>query len=143
MVNATTEESWRGEYWRDGRIVPSAHAALKRLFRDVRADRTGSLDVALLDAMWRVGRRLGTAHPWRVLSAYRTDRTHAAIRRANGAAARRSFHTEGRAVDLALADRSAAAIAGAARREEFGGVGLYRRRGFVHLDTGPPRFWSG
>lgn len=142
VVNVRTEEAWSGVYWRNGRKVPEAYAALTRLFRDVRADRAGHLDIRLLDVMWRVANRLDTAYPWRILSAYRTDRTHDAIKRTNRTAAQRSFHTEGRAVDVALVDRSASAIAAAARRESVGGIGLYRRRGFVHLDTGPSREWS-
>jgi uncharacterized protein YcbK (DUF882 family) len=142
VINAATEEAWYGAYWRDGRLVPEAYVGLKRLFRDVRASRTGNIDVALFDAMWRIGQRLDTASPWRVFSAYRTDRTQNEIKRVNRSAAQRSFHTQGRAVDVALADRPAGAIAAVARSERIGGVGLYRRRGFVHLDTGPLRKWS-
>lgn len=142
VINVTTEEAWYGAYWRDGRIVPEAYASLKRLFRDVRASRTGNIDVALFDAMWRIGQRLDTTSPWRVLSAFRTDRTQNEIKRVNRTAAQSSFHTQGRAVDVALADRTAGAIAAVARSERIGGVGLYRRRGFVHLDNGPLRKWS-
>jgi uncharacterized protein YcbK (DUF882 family) len=29
-----------------------------------------------------------------------------------------------------------------ARRQRLGGVGYYRDDGFVHMDTGPVRYWA-
>lgn len=142
VANVQTGETWRGVYWHENRLVPDAHAALTRILRDVREDRVGDVDVALLHGLWRVRRRLGVEAPWRVLSGFRTERTHAAIKRANRSAARNSFHVQGRAADLAMDGVSPSAIARAARAERVGGVGLYARRGFVHLDTGPLRAWA-
>jgi uncharacterized protein YcbK (DUF882 family) len=142
VVNVQTGEVWRDVYWRNNRLVPEAYSALTRLFRDVRAERTGEVDVALLHGMWRVGKRIGAEAPWRILSAYRTEHTHAAIKRANRSAAKNSFHVQGRAVDLAIDGVPPRAIAQAAQAERIGGIGLYARRGFVHLDTGPHRTWA-
>ena len=45
------------------------------------------------------------------------------------------------AVDLRLPGRDLAALRRAARRLRGGGVGYYPESGFVHVDTGPVRFW--
>ncbi|MCM0018479.1 MAG: DUF882 domain-containing protein [Tagaea sp.] len=142
VVNAKTGEIWRGVYWRENRLVPQAYGALTEMFRDVRADRTGDVDVALLHGLWRVRARIGAEAPWRILSGFRTERTHDAIKRANRSAARNSFHVQGKAVDVAMDGVSPRVVARAARAEGVGGVGLYARRGFVHLDTGPRRNWT-
>jgi uncharacterized protein YcbK (DUF882 family) len=45
------------------------------------------------------------------------------------------------AADVRLPERNAMAIARTAASLQIGGVGLYRRDGFVHLDCGPARRW--
>lgn len=142
LINFNTGERWGGTFWRDGRHVDEAVRAISHLMRDHRTGSVRRVDTRLLDTLWLVRRRLGSSEPWRILSGFRAPATHAALRRSDSTAARRSFHVEGRALDAALADRTATAISRAARREGRGGVGLYARRGFVHLDTGPARFWS-
>jgi uncharacterized protein YcbK (DUF882 family) len=47
----------------------------------------------------------------------------------------------GMAADCRLPGREALGIARAAADMQTGGVGLYRRDGFVHLDCGPARRW--
>jgi len=142
LVNFHTGERWDGTFWRDGRHVDEAVRAISHLMRDHRTDAVRRVDTRLLDTLWLVRLRLGSSEPWRILSGFRAPATHAALRRSDRTAARRSFHVEGRALDAALADRTATAISRAARREGRGGVGLYARRGFVHLDSGPERYWS-
>lgn len=141
FLNVNTGESWNGVYWRDGKIDEAASKALARILRDHRSGVLARVNVPLLDALWRVGNRLDTGEPWRVLSAYRTARSQNQIRRVEKTAARRSMHVQGRAVDVTMTDRSAKSIAAVARREKIGGIGDYGRRGFVHIDTGPYRTW--
>jgi hypothetical protein len=51
-----------------------------------------------------------------------------------------SFHLRAGALDIGAAN--APALAEAARALGRGGVGLYRARGFVHVDSGPVRHWG-
>lgn len=141
FVNVHTGESWNGVYWREGKIDDAASKAIARILRDHRSGALARVNVPLLDALWRVGNRLDTDEPWRILSAYRTARSQKQIRREEKTAARRSMHVQGRAVDVTMSGRSAKSIAAAARREKIGGIGDYGRRGFVHIDTGPYRTW--
>jgi uncharacterized protein YcbK (DUF882 family) len=48
----------------------------------------------------------------------------------------------GMAADVRLPDRDSMGLARLAAEMQVGGVGLYRRDGFVHLDCGPARRWS-
>ena len=45
------------------------------------------------------------------------------------------------AADFRLPGSNAYGVARIAAEMQVGGVGLYRRDGFVHLDCGPPRRW--
>jgi len=86
--------------------------------------------------------RLGSSEPWRVISAYRSPQTNAAVRRSHGGVARNSFHIQAKALDVDLTDRSVRAIRQAAIGLQAGGVGQYPRSDFVHIDTGPVRSWG-
>jgi len=55
--------------------------------------------------------------------------------------AEHSFHMQGRAIDVRLADFSTSELHALARTLGRGGVGFYPRSDFVHLDNGPVRFW--
>jgi uncharacterized protein YcbK (DUF882 family) len=68
------------------------------------------------------------------LSGFRSPRTN---KRIGGAP--HSFHMTGQALDLMLPPRTLARQAGLARKLG-GGVGRYRH--FLHVDSGPPRYWA-
>jgi uncharacterized protein YcbK (DUF882 family) len=137
-----TGERWDGVYWRDGAYVPEATRKLDNLLRDYRAGAVTHMDPKLYDQMWELHQRLGSSEPWRVISAYRSPRTNAAARKSHRGVARNSFHIQGKALDIDLADRSVRAIRQAAMSLQAGGVGQYPRSDFVHIDTGPVRNWG-
>ena len=137
-----TGERWEGVYWRDGAYVPEATRRLDALLRDHRAGRVAQMDPKLFDQLWELHERLGSSEPWRVISAYRSPQTNAAVRRAQGGVARNSFHIQAKALDVDLTDRSVRAIRQAAIGLQAGGVGQYPRSDFVHIDTGPVRSWG-
>ncbi|MBD0274363.1 MAG: DUF882 domain-containing protein, partial [Acetobacteraceae bacterium] len=53
-----------------------------------------------------------------------------------------SQHLRAGAVDLGVPAGRMPAVAEAALKLGKGGVGVYRQRGFVHLDSGPVRRWG-
>lgn len=52
-----------------------------------------------------------------------------------------SFHTKGKAMDFSIPGVQLSSIQRAAVKLKLGGVGNYRSRGFIHIDTGRPRHW--
>lgn len=48
---------------------------------------------------------------------------------------------KGRAIDIRLSDLRTKDLRDIALDLRTGGVGYYRKSDFVHLDTGPVRFW--
>lgn len=141
LMNINTRETFSGIYWRNGQYVQDAMRNLNVLLRDHRANKVTKMDPRLFDALWDVSHGLDADEPFKVICGYRCRQTNNAKRRASRGVARESYHTRGMAVDVALEGRSLRAVATEAKALETGGVGVYGRSGFVHLDVGPVRTW--
>jgi uncharacterized protein YcbK (DUF882 family) len=142
IFNVNTNEAFDGIYWRDGRYLPPALTMLNQILRDHRANESTDMDPELFDLLHAVALRIGSDDFYHVISAYRTPETNRAKVLRSRRVARNSQHLEGKAIDLRLPDVSTDGIARIALSMQQGGVGLYRRDGFVHLDTGEPRTWG-
>ena len=77
----------------------------------------------------------------RIYSAYRSPSYNNLLVRLGRGAAPNSLHTTGQAVDFAIPGVRLSQVRRAAAKLKRGGVGYYRRRGFIHIDTGPVRYW--
>jgi uncharacterized protein YcbK (DUF882 family) len=131
------------EYYDRGRYQTDALRHIARLLRDHRTDEVHPIDPALLDAVHQLSVTLGTRSPLHVVSGYRCEATNEWLRETGYGVAEHSFHTRGRAVDFFLPGRALRDIRRAALRTRAGGVGYYPASGFVHVDTGPVRTWTG
>lgn len=136
-----TGESFEGAYWRDGRYDRDALRRLDVVFRDPALDETTPMDPRLFDVLNVVAAQLDTDEAYEVISGYRAPETNAARARQSRRVSRVSLHISGMAADVRLPGRQSLAIARLAADLQTGGVGLYRRDGFVHLDCGPARRW--
>lgn len=136
-----TGESFSGVYFRDGRYDRDALRRLDIVFRDPSRDETTPMDPRLFDVLNTVATRLDSDEHFEVISGYRAPETNAARARQSRRVSRVSLHMSGMAADVRLPNRQAMAIARLAADMQIGGVGLYRRDGFVHLDCGPARRW--
>ena len=141
LININTQESFDGAYWRDGRYVEDALRRLNVLLRDHRAGKVAEMDRSLFDQLHVLHQSLNSRAPFKVISAYRSDETNAAKRRKSRRVARNSYHCEGMAIDVCLEDVRFEGLYKTAVGLRAGGVGRYRRDGFVHVDTGPVRSW--
>jgi len=141
LINVNTRESFDGVFWRDGRYVEEALRQLNVLLRDHRAGKVAEMDRALFDQLYVLHQNLGSRSAFKVISAYRSDETNAAKRKKSRRVARNSYHCEGMAIDVCLDDVRFEGLYKTAIGLRAGGVGRYRRDGFVHVDTGPVRSW--
>ena len=137
-----TGEELRATYVRAGAVVPGAVEEINHILRDWRTDETTQIDLGLLDLLYALRRRLETAAPFEVISAYRSPKTNARLAGASKGVAKRSLHMRGMAIDVHVPGRRLADLHRAAVALKAGGVGLYSRSGFVHLDTGRVRYWG-
>ncbi|MEW6268754.1 MAG: DUF882 domain-containing protein [Thermodesulfobacteriota bacterium] len=77
-----------------------------------------------------------------LVSGYRSEGYNNAVIARGGQAARASMHTEGLAADLRFEGVDQRALWDRLRARECCGAGYYAKGGFVHVDTGKPRFWE-
>jgi len=78
-----------------------------------------------------------------VVSGYRHPKYNLLLRKKGHQVARDSQHTHGNAVDFSIPRVRTEALHAWAKDQKIGGVGLYLQSGFVHMDTGRVRYWSG
>lgn len=134
-------DSFSGVYWRDGRYDRDALRQLDTVFRDLSAAELTPMDPRLFDVMSILAWTLDSDETYEVVSGYRTPETNAR----NAGRSRRvstvSLHMSGMAADCRLPGRQGLGLARVASELQLGGVGLYSRDGFVHLDCGPVRRW--
>jgi len=77
-----------------------------------------------------------------LVSGYRSEGYNSAIVARGGQAARSSMHSEGLAADLKFEGVDHRDLWNRLRARECCGVGFYEKSGFIHVDTGRPRFWE-
>lgn len=136
-----TGESFEGVYWREGRYDRDALRQLDVVLRDPSMNETTPMDPRLFDVLFSVAKELDSDEFYEVISGYRAPETNAARAQQSRRVSRVSLHMSGMAADVRLPGRQSMGIARKAADMQIGGVGLYRRDGFVHLDCGPARRW--
>ncbi len=78
-----------------------------------------------------------------IVSAFRHPKFNLILRKKGHQVARDSQHTHGNAIDFFLPTITTPQLQTWAQAQKKGGVGIYLQSGFVHMDIGPIRYWSG
>lgn len=143
LVNAHTWEKLDIVYWSQGRYIPDSLSQINHLMRDHRANESIAMDISLIEDLYNLNQLLDAKKRIHVLSAYRTKETNAKLRARSSGVAKFSLHMEGRAIDLSVPGKTVKQVRNAALSMQSGGVGYYASSGFVHIDTGNVRNWSG
>ncbi len=128
-------------YWIEGAYVPEALKEINALLRDFRTSEVQPIDVRLLDLLHTLRGAVGSEEPFHVISGYRSPKTNKRLASSGGGVARRSLHMKGEAIDVRLPGQRLRDLHRAAVRMKRGGVGLYSKSRFVHLDVGRVRYW--
>lgn len=141
FTNLHTGESCRLTFQEHGHNDPAALAEIAQVLRDHRTGEVAPIDERLLTLLADLRRGLETTKPFHVYSGYRSPKTNAMLAGKSGGVAKKSFHMRAMAIDCYLPDVPLDRLHKAALAAKRGGVGLYARTGFVHLDVGPVRRW--
>ncbi|HVY35081.1 MAG TPA: DUF882 domain-containing protein [Caulobacteraceae bacterium] len=143
MHNLNTGEMLDALYWDAGAYVPDALAALNKLMRDHHTGEQHVIAPALLDALSLLHGQVEANACYELICGYRAPGTNAAMHRKSRQVANNSLHLEGMAADVRINGVSLEHLQKAALVLRRGGVGLYPKSGFVHVDVGPVRHWQG
>jgi hypothetical protein len=123
-----------------GEAVP--RPTLERFLRDHYTNQPTQMEPKLIDVV------LGAVQHFKsdtaiVVSAFRHPKYNLILRKKGHQVARDSSHTKGNAVDFYIPKIATLKLHAWAKDQKLGGVGLYPSSGFIHMDTGPIRFWTG
>ena len=145
FVNLRTKEVTTAVYRSDGVYLRQQLDRLDAFLRDRHSGTQVALDPRLYDILWLIQKRLGSKGAWHVASAYRSPKTNAWLSTVHNGVARDSLHMRGQAIDVMLPGYSVEQIrsTAAALGLGMGGIGAYPGSGFVHIDTGALRQWTG
>lgn len=99
------------------------------------------MDAALFGVLVRAARHFKSPRV-EIVSGFRAPKYNLILRKKGRRVARKSEHTFGNAVDFRLPGVTTERLRTWARRQKLGGVGYYRDDGFIHVDTGPVRYWA-
>jgi zinc D-Ala-D-Ala carboxypeptidase len=105
--------------------------------REIACKGTGSvlINEDALDKLQALRDRLGK--PIILTSAYRSPAHNKAV-----GGAKKSKHMDGIAFDVRMDNHDPHKFEAAARAVGFTGFGYYPKSGFMHIDTGPTRYWG-
>jgi|SRR6185369_9260694 len=126
-----------------GEYDHEAIGALNWLFRCHNTNETANMDLGVIEYLNRLDNSLGGGNEIQIISGYRSPSYNSKLRSHSKGVARHSLHTKGKAIDLAIAGIGLDTIRRTALALTAGGVGYYPRSGFVHIDSGDFRAWTG
>lgn len=130
-------------FWRESTgLDVEGYVRICNLLRDVRANQTVRMNVDLLNILFAQQGWLaewGYRQPVIINSGYRNRKTNAALE----GAAKDSEHMRGNAVDMVIPGIPTTYLGKLNRYMTDGGVGIYMKKNFVHVDTGRFRSWAG
>lgn len=119
----------------------SVRRALEYFLRDFRTGEVHRIDRCLLDVLTTIQHNCGSHSSYELISGYRSAKTNEFLRKKTSGVARKSYHMQGRAIDIRLAGLDTAVLRDLAVKFNKGGVGFYPKSDFVHIDTGKKRIW--
>jgi len=113
------------------------------VLRDFRTGQEHYIEPGLLDLLTSLSGKVERRGSYKVISGYRSPLTNAMLHEHSGQVASGSLHMQGKAIDIRLDGVELPHLRDAALGLRHGGVGFYPTSGFVHVDVGRVRQWSG
>lgn len=142
FFNVRTDERLRVRYRDDeGNYDLTALDEVNHILRCHHTDEVAAIDVRVLEHVNLVQKAVGGAGEIHVISGYRSPEYNAQLVKRSRRAARHSLHVEGQALDFYIPGVDVRELRRAALRLQYGGIGFYPRKHFIHLDCGPFRTW--
>jgi uncharacterized protein YcbK (DUF882 family) len=140
FYNTNTNERVTATYWADGDYVYEELDKINWIMRDFRQNIIVNVDHRLINGLYYIHNRMGLKHDYALNSGYRTEETNQYLSQFY-AVAEDSFHLKAMASDISMKNYDIQTIHKEFVRAQFGGVGLYSKSNFIHVDSGPVRQW--
>lgn len=141
LTNLHTGESLNSTFYAEGQYQETNLKALDFLLRDHRNNQVHQIDRRLLKLLHELQLNFG-GKPIHVISGYRSPESNEKLRAKSTKVAKKSYHMKGQAIDIRIPGVPLKSLHQASLAQQAGGVGLYTRSEFIHLDVGPVRQWG-
>lgn len=122
-------------------FIQSALQEINHFLSDFRTGEIYPIDTQLLDNLFLLQHTARSNEKFEIISAYRSAKTNRQLRNKSSKVAKRSLHTQGKAIDIRLRGVKTEKLQSLAKSLKIGGVGYYKRSNFIHIDTGRVRYW--
>ncbi|EGH00027.1 exported protein [gamma proteobacterium IMCC2047] len=142
FYNLHTGESLNTTFCVDGVFVEDSLRDINTLLRDHRTGEVCVMDPQLLILLDDLKTLMGNKQPFHIVSGYRSPATNNMLSAQSNGVAKKSLHMQGKAIDVRVPGVDVRALQKSALALKGGGVGLYTRSDFVHLDVGRVRYWG-
>jgi len=142
LFNIHTQEHLTATYWSKDHFVKSEMEKINHFLRDYRTGDVQKMDPSLLNQLYAIQLIRDTTKPFQVISGYRSAKTNMMLNKTTEGVAKNSFHVKAQAIDINLPNTELKDLKKLAKFLRRGGVGYYPRSGFMHIDTGPVRYWE-
>ncbi len=128
--------------YHDGQaFIKPALEEINQFLSDFRTGDQYPIDTGLLDSLYLLQQTAKSNDKFEIISAYRSPKTNQKLRNKSNNVAKRSLHTQGKAIDIRLRGVKTKKLQQLAKSLKIGGVGYYKRSDFIHIDTGRVRYW--
>lgn len=122
--------------------LQTTEEAVNRFLRCHFTDEPTEMDKRLFKVLVDAANHFGSQRV-DIISGFRAPKYNLMLRKKGHGVARRSQHKLGNAVDFRVRGVATSKLRSWARNLRLGGVGYYPSSGFVHVDVGPVRTWTG
>jgi uncharacterized protein YcbK (DUF882 family) len=139
LYNIHTDENLDVSYFFGGSYDFEALDKINHLLRCHYSNIVKPIDIGVLDLLCDVKNRIGADKEIHIISGYRSQEYNDYLRGLGRNVAKNSYHMQGIAIDFSIQGFSMSSLSQAAKSFLAGGVGQYAE--FVHIDTGPVRYW--
>lgn len=137
-----TGESLETSTYANGDFSVQSLKEVNYLLRDHRTDEVIDIDTQLLSLLSDLKQLLGTSKPFHIISGYRSPATNNMLSQKSNGVAKKSLHMQGKAIDIRIPGMDTKQVHKGALALQGGGVGLYTKSDFIHLDVGNVRYWG-
>ena len=142
LFNVNTGEHLKATYWAKDHFVKDEIKKINYFLRDFRTGDVQEMDIKLLDLLYSIQLIRDTDKAIKVYSGYRSPKTNERLRKRSEGVAKNSYHLKAQAIDINLPGTDLKNLKKLATFLRRGGVGYYPKSGFMHIDTGPIRYWG-
>ncbi|MGZ8857892.1 MAG: YcbK family protein [Candidatus Aminicenantales bacterium] len=141
FYNTHNEDHLTVIYKRGSNYVQEGLDDIKHILRDPLNGEEVPIEPALLDFLYDLLQKVGFQGEVHIVCGYRCVETNTRLHNQSSSVVLGSQHTTGRALDFRLPGVDMKKVWETARSMKRGGTGYYKASNFVHIDTGPVRFW--